>query len=331
MRHTATKYARLLRVRSRVVATAGLRQGNPLLLAVALTLLASAASSAQTCSVSQLRVLVQDSKGSPVSGANVWLGEDEKAAPRVTDADGVADFSNPPCGSTVVRVASDGFQELRKNVDIAGQTSIEISAILAIQSVVENVEVRAESPLTTATASSQIGGELRADDVQYLPYVPSTVTDTLARLPGLMRTDGEINISGMGEHHGAFVVNQADVTDPATGKFGQTLPVDVVEAVDVLKTPFSAEYGGFTSGIVTVETRRGGDKWHIELKDPFPEWRIRSTRLAGLRSSTSRILLGGPILPGRLFFISGLQYYLNKEPNRTLSFPFNESKQESVN
>jgi hypothetical protein len=275
---------------------------------------------------------VHDSNGNPLSDANVWLGEDEKAAPQVTDTDGVADFSNPPCGSTVVRVANEGFQELRKSVEIAGKTSIEISAVLAPQTVVENVEVRAESPLTAESASSQMGGELRADDVQYLPYVPSTVADTLARLPGLMRdADGEINISGTGEHHGAFVVNRADVTDPATGKFGQTLPVDVVEAVNVLKTPFSAEYGGFTSGIVTVETRRGGDKWHIELKDPFPEWRIRSTRLAGLRSSTSRILVGGPIVPGRLFFISGLQYYLDKHPDRTLPFPFNESKQESVN
>jgi hypothetical protein len=325
------RYARRVRIVSRLGATARLRHGNRLSLAVALSLLASAASAAQTCSVSQLRVLVHDSNGNPVSDASVWLGEDEKAAPRVTDTDGVADFSNPTCGSTVVRVTSEGFQDLRKSVEIAGKASLEIGAVLVPQTVVENVEVRAESPLITESGSSQMG-ELRADDVQYLPYVPSTVTDTLARLPGLMRAaDGEINITGTGEQHGAFIVNQIDVTDPATGKFGQTLPVDVVEAVSVLKTPFAAEYGGFTSGIVTVETRRGGDKWHIELKDPFPEWRIRSTRLAGLRSSTSRILLGGPIVPGRLFFITGLQYYLDKKQDRTLPFPLNESKQESVN
>ena len=331
LRHAGMKHAQLLGIRLRLGSTGCLRPENRLLLAVALSLLASAADAAQTCSVSQLRVLVHDSRGTPISDANVWLGDDEQEAPRVTDSDGVAEFSNPPCGSTVVRVASEGFQGLRRSAAIAGQAFIEINVVLVPQLVVENVEVRAESPLITESGSSQMG-ELRADDVQYLPYVPSTVTDTLARLPGLMRAaDGEINITGTGEHHGAFLVNQIDVTDPATGKFGQTLPVDVVEAVNVLKTPFLAEYGGFTSGIVTVETRRGGDKWHIELKDPFPEWRIRSTRLAGLRSTTSRMLLSGPIVPGRLFFVSGLQYYLNKMPDRTLPFPLNESKQESVN
>jgi hypothetical protein len=298
---------------------------------IAILLLLPSAAIAQTCAVSQLRVLVRDTRGAPVSGAIVWLGEDANAASRITDEDGAVEFANPRCGFTVVRVTSDGFQELRRDVEITGRAPIEINAALVLQSVVENVDVIAESPIMTQPGSSP-AGELQAEDVKFLTYVPSTVSDTLARLPGLLRSaDGEINISGMGEHHGAFTVNQADVTDPATGKFGQTPPVDVVEVVNVLKTPFLAQYGNFTSGIVTVATRRGGETWHVELKDPFPEWRIRSTRLAGLRSSTSRVLLGGPIVPGRLYFVSGFQYYLNKNPNRTLPFPFNESKQEFVN
>ena len=162
--------------------------------------------------------------------------------------------------------------------------------------------------------------------------MPATVAETLTHLPGLLRSaDGEINISGTGEYHGAFVVNQADVTDPATGKFGPTLPVEVVEAINVVKAPFVAEYGRFTTGIVSVETRRGADKWHAELDDPFPDFRIRSGHMDGLRNSTPRALLSGPLLHNRLYMITEVQYYLDKHPNLTLPYPFNESKQEFVN
>jgi hypothetical protein len=303
------------------------------LLLAASVCLTSLAGFAQTCLVGELRVVVRNSQGTPVPDADVFLGESPAQTPQVTDADGIVTIGNPPCGATSIRITGPGFQDLRKDVTITGQAAIEVSAVLVPQTIAQSVDVRADSdsPLTATTSSSQ-AGELKADDVQYLPYVAITVADTLTRLPGLLRSaDGEVNIAGAGEHHGAFLVNQADVTDPATGKFGQTLPIDVVDAVNVFKTPFSAEYGSFTSGIVSVETKRGAEKWHFELNDPFPEWRIRSAQLAGLRSSTPRMLLSGPLIPGKLLITTGLRYDLEKVPNRTLPFPYNESKQEAVN
>lgn len=285
--------------------------------------------SAQTCSVSQLRVSVKDRSGTAVANAKVWLGDAEAGA-QTTDDDGIADLPNPSCGPAVVYVASDGFKTADKTVEIAGDQPMQTELTLAPASVQENLEVRATTLGMEASSSST--GELQPEIMKELPTVPTNVADTLARLPGLLRSaDGEINISGTGEHHGAFVVNQADVTDPATGKFGPTLPIDVVEAINVEKAPFQAEYGRFTSGVVSVETHRGGDKWHAELNDPFPDFRIRSGHVDGLRNSTPRLLLGGPAIHDRLYVITELQYYLDKHPNLTLPYPFNESKQELVN
>ncbi|PYT05646.1 MAG: hypothetical protein DMF60_11255, partial [Acidobacteria bacterium] len=79
-------------------------------------------------------------------------------------------------------------------------------------------------------------------------------------MPGVVRsTEGEIKISGTGEHRSALVVNAADVTDPATGQFGVTVPVDSVQTIEVFKTPYLAQFGRFSAGVVSVETRRGGD------------------------------------------------------------------------
>jgi hypothetical protein len=127
------------------------------------------------------------------------------------------------------------------------------------------------------------------------------------------------------------VVNSTDVTDPTTGRFGLSVPVDSIESMDVYKTPFLAEYGRFTNGVVSVETRRGGEKWHFELNDPLPGVRIFSWHLGGLRDSTPRIAFGGPLLKNRLYFHEGLEYALYKRPVRTLPFPYNISKSESVN
>jgi hypothetical protein len=327
LRISATSWARLSRRR--------IGAGVKIRLAFRVTLLAilslvSAAAFAQTCSVSQLRVFVQDRSGIPISDAKVWLADNSEAGAQTTDAEGAANFSNPSCGNVVVHASSDGFQQLAKTFQITDAGPTEVTLIMAPATVQENLEVRAPTPIIEASSSAT--GELQAEEAKELPSVPATVAETLTHLPGLLRSaDGEINISGTGEYHGAFVVNQADVTDPATGRFGPTLPVEVVEAINVVKAPFVAEYGRFTTGVVAVETRRGADKWHAELDDPFPDFRIRSGHMDGLRNSTPRALLSGPLLHNRLYMITEVQYYLDKHPNLTLPYPFNESKQELVN
>src|SRR5262249_31224555 len=125
--------------------------------------------------------------------------------------------------------------------------------------------------------------------------------------------------------------NETNVTDPATGGFGKTVPVDSVESINVLKTPFLPQYGGFTAGVVAVDTKRGGDKWRFSLKDPFPDFRVRSGHIRGLRDTTPRVGFSGPLIPNKLFLSESGQYWLEKKQTRTLSFPHNESKGESVN
>ena len=165
-----------------------------------------------------------------------------------------------------------------------------------------------------------------------LPSRPATVTDTLPLLPGVARSpQGGIIINGTSENRSAFIVNKADVTDPATGDFGKTIPVDSVQSLEVLRTPFLAQYGRFTAGVVDVETRRGGDKWHADVNDPLPDFRFRSWHMVGMRDVTPRFVFGGPIVANRLYFAETIQYDLEKTPERTLPYPYNESKKESVN
>ena len=74
------------------------------------------------------------------------------------------------------------------------------------------------------------------------------------------------------------------------------------------QTAYLAEYGRFTAGLVSVETKRGGNKWKWELNDPLPEFRIRSRHLRGLKTATPRVNFEGPLIANKLFFMEGFEY-----------------------
>jgi hypothetical protein len=286
---------------------------------------------AQTCPPGEVRVFIKDSQEAPIYDAQVRIGSStQEIGVKPTQTSGIADFQNVPCGTWVVRASKTGFDDAESTVQITASATVQANLVLAPRMVVSSVEVKEEAPRVEQTASPTT--QLHPAEVKSLPINPASVAETLPLVPGVVRAPGgELKIDGAGEERSTLVVNQTDVTDPATGKFGQTLPVDSVESVNVLQSPFLAQYGRFTRTVVAVETRRGGDKWHADLNDPFPDFRIRSYHMIGIRNETPRASLGGPLIANRLYFQTGATYILDKVPNRTLGFPHNESKQESLN
>jgi hypothetical protein len=286
---------------------------------------------AQTCAPGEVRVIVMDSQESPVFNAEVNLSSDTtQPAARSTQTRGYADFEGLPCGSWNISVDAQGFEHASSMVEITGAANKEIRLVLAPKTHTESVEVKDTVPPVEQSSSQNY--ELKPLEVKTLPSNPATVNDTLPLVPGVVRDQsGELKIDGSGQERSAMVVNQSDITDPATGKFGQSIPVDAIETVNILQTPFLSQYGRFTQSVVAVETKRGGDKWHADLNDPFPDFRIRSFHMRGIRDESPRFVGGGPLIKNRLFIISSLQYYFQRVSIRTLPFPFNESRRESLN
>ncbi len=274
---------------------------------------------------------MRDSQESPVYDAKVRIGsETREIATLQTPATGLADFIDVPCGDWPVTASKEGFEDSAKSAALSDGAIAEIGLTLNPRINRSSVDVTDTPPPVEQSSSQHY--ELRPAEVKSLPTNPATISDALPLVPGVVRaTNGELKIDGSGEQRSSLVVNQSDVTDPATAKFGQTVPVDSIETMNVLSTPFLAQYGRFTQSVVAVETRRGGDKWHADLNDPFPDFRIRSYHMIGIREETPRFVVDGPLIHDRLYFISALQYGIAKDPSRTLGFPHNESKKERIN
>lgn len=303
--------------------------------AVALVLILSlGAMAGQSRNGATVRITTHDESDKPVAAVVVELKlNGVVAATAKTNENGEAEFLNAAFGTYEVSVSKEGLETLTEsNVTVKSGAPVEVKfTVIPKVNITDTVNVQANSEATVEQNAS-VASALQRSQIKDIPGKPATVADTLPLIPGVVRSsEGEIKISGSGEHRSALIVNSADVTDPATGQFGVTVPVDSVETISVFKTPYLAQYGRFTAGVVSVETRRGGDKWNFELNDPLPEFRIRSGHLRGVREASPRIVFNGPLIANKFYFSEGVEYDLQKLPVRTLPFPFNETKQESVN
>ena len=276
---------------------------------------------------------MRDAANLPVPGAHVEvrLGGDP-VQNQDTDVDGRAAFPRLNPGRYTISATRQGLQPARRDfVELSAEGATRVELTLAAVGVhKESVSVEATpDPIEQGASAPQT---LAGQTARELPGRPPTVADALPMLPGVVRKpDGGLQISASSEHRAALIVNSADVTDPATGQFGLTVPIDIVDVMNVYQTPFLAEYGKFTAGLVSVETRRGSEQWKWELNDPFPEFYIRSWRLRGLRTATPRVNAEGALIPGKLYFSEGLEYEIRKIEVFTLPFPNDQKKKSGVN
>ena len=300
-------------------------------LSVVMVLLSRLAAAAPAGPV--LRVSTLDRANHPVAGVQVQLLlANALIASLPTDAQGEVIFAGIRTGLYTVLASKEGYQPVRQ-ADLAVNQDSAISIELTMIPVLKHQDsVDVSATADTAQPGASAPTALTPQATNDLPSRPATVADALPLIPGVVRDPGgALSVSGGAEHRSAMVVNSTDVTDPATGQFGLTVPIDSVETINVYQTPFLAEYGRFTSGLIAVETRRGGEKWKWELNDPLPEFFIRSWRLRGLKDATPRFNFEGPLIAGKLYISEGVDYEVRKTSIYELPFPFNQKKQEGVN
>lgn len=264
--------------------------------------------------------MVRDPERRPLAGARVEVSARAFQFAGRTDDQGELAIRTPAPGTYRIRAGAEGYWEATREVEVPAHVEFVLAPATER---VERIEVRAvldpamQPPAASAAAT---------------PGRPATLREALPLIPGVARTvEGKLVISEAAEHRSTMLVNSLDATDPATGKFGATVPLDAVAAFQVQRNPFLAEYGRFTTGVVTVETRRAGEQWSWVLNDPTPELRMRSGRLRGIRGFTPRVSAGGPLggIPAGLW--QSVEYVFKETPVLTQPFPRNEIRRQAWN
>jgi hypothetical protein len=193
----------------------------------------------------------------------------------------------------------------------------------------ERVEVKEKAPTVALETTTAPPATISAPQLRALPLVQQKFLAALPLVPGVIRTpDGKINIKGVTENQGMLLIDSAETVDPVTGSFSIQVPVDAVESVEVHKTAYQAEYGRFTGGLTSVQTKAPLNKWNWELNDFLPSPRIKSGHWVGIADDSPRLSFTGPILKDKLTFSEYTIYDLNNQPVRGLAWPHNEIKQQ---
>src|SRR5437879_9288560 len=119
--------------------------------------------------------------------------------------------------------------------------------------------------------------------------------------------------------------------DPVTGSFSIPVPIDAIQTVNVEKTPFSAENGGFSGGLTTIETTPPPSNWFYKVKDFNVSLRGKNGHFVGISQATPRVSFGGPIGEGKVNFSEAFEYDVRRDPVRGLAWPNNEIKSQGFN
>lgn len=280
-----------------------------------------------------MEISVKDAAGVPIAGVVVAVSAGARTIKAgETDEKGHLSFPHLEIGRYKVSASKAGYETLeRSDLELNQSEGLRLELTL-VPSLARSDSVEVRGTVMQVENNTSVPNTLPPQKAKELPSRPATVADALPLIPGVVREPGgALILSSSPENRSALIVNSADVTDPATGQFGLTIPIDSVEVLSVYQAAYLAEYGRFTAGLVSVETKRGGDKWKWELNDPLPEFRIRSYHMRGLKTATPRLNFEGPLIANRLFLSEGFEYEVRKTAVYTLPFPFNQKKQEGLN
>lgn len=277
---------------------------------------------------------VVDQSGAAISGAIcTLLGPtlpDEGRS--VTTGDrGAFEFTGLIPGTYRLTCAAAGHEPVAEpGIEIAaGEAPPTLQIELPDEVVVrQKVEVTAQASQVAAQQAAP-PESLSGQQLHSLPLVEQKFKAALPMIPGVVRTpDGRIAIKGAIENQGTLLVDSAETVDPVTGSFSIDVPLDAVESVDVFKSPYQVEYGRFSGGLTTVETKAPSGQWNYELNDFVPTPRFRSGHWVGISSDAPRLYFSGPLRGDKVAFSEAFTYDYSVQPVRGLAWPHNETRKE---
>jgi len=264
-----------------------------------------------------------------IEGIRVKLSSESQGAPSLstlTDTEGRYQFSQLGAGPYSIEITIEGFKPFSRTVILKGKEELVENVALELATVSSEIDVQARGP-TISVQSVDPAATLSSHKLMALPMIEQKFKQALPLVPGVVQNwDQKLNIKGEVESQGMLLLDSTQMVDPVTGSWAIGIPIDAIQTLNVYKTPYDAQYGGFSGGLSTIEMKPPTNRWEYGLNDFIPGFRGRSGHIVGISSETPRAFLGGPILKDKLNFYEAFDYNLRKWPVRGLAWPNNEIK-----
>ncbi|HSP13630.1 MAG TPA: TonB-dependent receptor [Thermoanaerobaculia bacterium] len=279
--------------------------------------------------------------GSPLPGVTVTLSSAQMQGTRtaVTGDAGGFSFGAIPPGEYTVKFELSGMATQTKRVKVGvGQTG-RADADLKVSAVAEAITVTAAAPSVLETPS--VSANLTSKQVEQLPVLRNVLA-TAQLAPGVngnTPATGQLSISGSPGYDNLVMVNGVSITENVRHQALNLFIEDAIQETTVLTGAISAEYGGFTGGVVNSITKSGGNQFNGSFRDSLtnPSWSDRTTgqKAAGTKlldklSSVYEGTLGGYVLKDRLWFFGAGRDTKSDTQSALRTVPLGDATRKSI-
>lgn len=279
---------------------------------------------------------VSDSSGAVVPGASVVFTHEQTGAAqsKTTSSTGEFAFDFLRVGSYSIRIEAAGFKTfVSPGIQlVAGQVDRR-NFTLEVGSVSETVNVEANTQLVN-TVSAEQRESVSSKEVAEVPLSRRNYTNLLSvgtgvtvsnagSGPGHGNRDGGVRLNGLGRSATTFTVDGTDANGNSEGRAGalftnfnyiDTMSIEAVQEVQIVKGIIPAEYGQALSGNVNLISKSGTNSFHGSLFENFQAENLNARNQflsykAPVTFNQFGGSLGGPIKRDRIFFFGTYEGY----------------------
>ncbi len=278
---------------------------------------------------------VTDATGAAVPNATVTVTDINKGTTKTaqTTADGIFTVSDLIPDSYSVKVEAQNFTPSEaNNVTVAADTVQRVNLQMNVGGASQTVTVTAEAP-ALKTDRADVAQVLSGTTVQALPNLNRNFTQFELLTPGVQRSSfniastenpqGSQAVSINGANYGTtgWILDGTDNRDPVLGIIVINPTLDSISELKVTSQNYTAEFGGAVGGVITAQTRSGGNDFHgdafefrrsdaQQARDPFTQFARDPVTNRFIPSSLYNQFggsLGGPVIKDKAFFFLDYQ------------------------
>jgi hypothetical protein len=278
---------------------------------------------------------VTDSSGAVVPNATVIVTDVSKGTSQQvqTNASGNYTVNRLIPDTYRVTVTAPGFTQAETdNVSVAADTSPQVNLTLQPAGAQQTVTVTSEAP-PLKTDRADVAQVLDRQQIQALPNLNRNFSQFTLLTPGVQRASfniaptenpqGTVATESNGSNYGTvgWLLDGTDNREPVLGLIVINPTLDSISEMKVTSQDYPAEFGGAVGGVVTAQTRSGGNAFHgdvfefrrsdaQEARDPFTQFQRDPVSGRFIPSSVYNQFggsAGGPILKDKAFFFLDYQ------------------------
>jgi hypothetical protein len=282
-------------------------------------ILLTAIASAQSVDVT-VKGIVIDQTGAVLPGVIVTATNSQTRLVRsaTTDSEGLYGLPPIPPGIYEVKAELAGFRpQIRANQNLHVGTTIRIDFRFDTLTAAEVVDVVASAPMLETTKNT-LSRLVERAEIDALPVVDRNFNALAALVPGVTATGayGGVDISGSRDFQNGYNVDGVSAEGLALGEQRVWLAQDWIHEFQVLTNQYNVEFGRASGGIVNAITRSGTNApttrlygfFRNEAWDATPAFVDAKAPLDIKRLGATS---GGRIVPNRLFYFGGFEWFDN--------------------